>query len=240
MSLSNRVFLSLLLCGFTFTLQTIFANPDDIKKGSSSHGQAPIPVLSMNNLTPAMIDRIVKVARRDAEAIFGGPAHFHTILFDNVGDTNGCKNAFGARVIFANADLREAERRPFAMYTIDPLPSSQTRCSNSILAGPKWVEDVKIPISGTRNIEKSLGSFGRSSTTFGIKLSMEEAFKKAKQENPKFEGPLGISIINPENQMMRSSPWAMIYATSSQGTGVVYVNLTTGKTAKSLRPVKNE
>lgn len=76
MSVSNRVFLSVLLCGLNFTIHTIFANPDGFKKGSSSHGQEPIPVLSMNNLTPAMIGRIVKVARRDAEAIFWWPCPF--------------------------------------------------------------------------------------------------------------------------------------------------------------------
>lgn len=193
-----------------------------------------IPVLKLDSLNPAMIARIVSIARRDAVAIFGGEALFHLMIFDNGIDEGPCRGAFGLRVIFANPDEQAEPIRAFAMFTVDPAQSSENGCSNSITAGPKGARDVKANLAGTKNMENSLGGISL------IKLSLAEAVKKLKANNPKFEVPLMVSIMNPSEDIMKKFPWAMIYGKSCGEEGVAYVNLSTGTVMSASEPMRRD
>ena len=211
-----------------------------IKSDSALSNQDDIPVLSQDRLTPAMITRLVAVARKDAVAIFGGRALFHMLMFDNSVESGPCAGAIGVRVIFGNPDDQTREQRPYAMYTIDPTPASPTTCTNSISAGPKWASDVASSVNGTENIEKSLGGFGGVNTSYGIKISISEDVKKLKAVNPKFEVLLGVSVMNPADTLMKANPWALIYGQSCGEGGIAYVNLATGRVLEAARPMKTD
>ena len=241
---------SLTRCAFACTFVTALvaagckttgSNDSSAIKADSTHSnQDDIPVLSLEKLTPAMITRLVAVARKDAVAIFGGRALFHMLMFDNSVESGPCAGAFGVRIVFANPDEQTREQRPYAMYTIDPSPASPTACTNSISAGPKWATDVASSVNGTENMEKSLGGFGGVNTSYGIKISISEAVKKLKTVNPKFEVLLGASVMNPADPVMKVSPWALIYGQSCGEGGIAYVNLATGKVLEAARPMKTD
>lgn len=193
-----------------------------------------IPALTLDALTPGVIAKIVAEARKDAVAMFGGKALFHTMIFDNSIDAGPCAGIYGVRVIFANSDKRAPEMRKFAMYTLDPQPSGPQTCSNSMSAAPKAEADVSRHLSGTRNIDAALGGTG------SIKLSLAESVGKVRADNPKFEVPHVISIMNPEEQSMSPHPWAVIYGSSCGEDGVVYVNLNSGRVIDAAKPMKRD
>ena len=193
-----------------------------------------IPVLKLDSLNPAMIARIVTIARRDAVAIFGGEALFHLMIFDNGIDEGPCRGAYGIRVVFANPDEQADPIRAFAMFTVDPAQSSENGCSNSITAAPRGARDVKATLVGTKNMENSLGGISL------IKLSVAEAVKKLKANNPKFEVPLMVSIMTPSEDIMKKFPWAMIYGKSCGEEGVAYVNLSTGTVMSASEPMRRD
>lgn len=241
---------SLTRCAFACTFVTALlaagckttgSNDSSAIKADSTHSnQDDIPVLSLEKLTPAMITKLVAVARKDAVAIFGGRALFHMLMFDNSVESGPCAGAIGVRIVFANPDEQTREQRPYAMYTIDPSPASPTACTNSTSAGPKWATDVASSVNGTENMEKSLGGFGGVNTSYGIKISISEAVKQLKAVNPKFEVLLGASVMNPADPVMKVSPWAVIYGQSCGEGGIAYVNLATGKVLEAARPMKTD
>lgn len=193
-----------------------------------------IPALTVEKLTPAMIGRIVNEARKDASAMFGGKALFHGVIFDNSIDQGPCAGFLGARIIFANPERNPEPYRKYAMYTLDPVPSGPETCVNSVSAGTKGEDDVRSHVSGTRNFETALGGSN------AIRISVAEAIKKLRADNPKFEVPLVVSIMNPADEMMKSHPWAMVYGRSCGEGGVAYVNLATGVVVPAANPMKKD
>jgi hypothetical protein len=191
-----------------------------------------IPALKPEVLGPVTIMEIVAEARKDAVAIFGGKALFHTVIFDNTIDEGPCAGAYGARVIFANADQQAEEQRKYAMYTMNPIPSGPSSCTNSISAGPKREIDVRPHLAGSRNMDAALGGTGL------IKLSIADAIKAVKKDNPAFEIPRMVSIVNPQERTMALSPWAVILGSACGQSGVVYVNLSSGKIVQAANEMK--
>ncbi len=228
--------LTLVYCGFLLfaaACKTTGNPPTNLKVGEDA-ALEDIPSLTVENLTPSMINRIVSEARKDAVAMFGGKALFQTIIFDNSIDSGPCAGFLGARVLFANADRNPEPQRKFAMYTLNPVPAGPDRCANSITAGPKWEDDVKNHLSGTRNMETALG--GASA----IKISLADAVRKLRADNPRFETPLVVSIMNPAEEMMKAHAWAVIYGRSCGEEGVAYVNMSTGKVVAAANPMKKD
>lgn len=189
-----------------------------------------IPALRQKDLTPGMLQKLVAVARKDAEAMFGGKSRLQVIAFDNSMADGPCAGFIGVRVLFANPDPRAEVHRAFAMYTLNPGSNDAVKCFNSVEAGLKTAADVRTLVAGGQPLDSLRGGVA------AVKLSIDSAVLKIRERFPTFEVARMITITQPADIVMKGSPWAVVYGFSCGEDGVAYVNLADGKVIEATRP----
>jgi hypothetical protein len=200
------------------------------KSQSSEVFPDEIPALKQKGFTPAMLERMVKVARKDAESMFGGKSRLQVMALDNAIADGPCDGVFGVRILFANPDPRAEIHRAYAMITFNPGSNDATKCVYSVESGLKTAADVRTLVAGTQFLDNLRGGIA------AIKLSFDEAVARLREGVPTFEAPRRITIMNPLDNLMKGNPWAVIYGFSCAKEGVAYVNLADGKVIESARP----